>query len=471
MNQRIIIYGYGDKSDLGLKTGKDIQQYLKSDIFKYHQGRHYYTQTKKADIIVVSQDGLAYGHMIVDDILEPTKHDIQVYPKTKKVYQISVATVYGQPVRLMDLNIHVRNFGTLIDHKQFKKIINKAGQIIEYPKNRNKLDKISRICWNTKEWKFPSDSRDKSSSSGSFESKYGYGHEEWLFDRSRIINEFHYAFLQTLHLKTNIHVGNIYNIHLIAINNKVKRYVGYIRNVECISKNESQKIYKIYRKNGWIKEMILDIEKAGAKADHFKNINPSEFVNIKFRFDDVFISEEFKIIADNDENVTTHRYKLLPKKSDFNLITVPFEKDSEGRFKNTSIRHRTFNIDSQYDPYHDKIQNALCSLLRNNYKDIYRKVDIEKERIDIKAQTFGGDWHYFEIKTDTTRLSIRSAIGQLMEYSYWPDTIKAKKLFIVSDRQPEELAIKYLSHIRNRFHLPVFYRYFNLQKKFLSDEY
>jgi indole-3-glycerol phosphate synthase len=116
------------------------------------------------------------------------------------------------------------------------------------------------------------------------------------------------------------------------------------------------------------------------------------------------------------------------------------------------------------------MQNAIFELLKTDKYD-YKKVFIEKDRVDIKAITRNGIWHYFELKTDNPKLSIRKAIGQIMEYAYYPDKEKADKLIIISDNKPNEKTIDYLNHIRTKFDLPVTYRSFNLETNELSDDY
>ena len=50
--------------------------------------------------------------------------------------------------------------------------------------------------------------------------------------------------------------------------------------------------------------------------------------------------------------------------------------------------------------------------------------------IDIVLKRPDGFWFY-EIKTaKTARACIREALGQLLEYSYWPKTQKAKRLWL-----------------------------------------
>jgi len=80
-------------------------------------------------------------------------------------------------------------------------------------------------------------------------------------------------------------------------------------------------------------------------------------------------------------------------------------------------------------------------------------------------------WHYFELKTDNAKQSIRKALGQILEYAFFPNANKAEKLIIVSDEKPSEDVIKYLNHIRNLFDLPIVYKYFNLEENELSDDY
>lgn len=332
-------------------------------------------------------------------------------------------------------------------------------------------DKVSKICWNDKGWKFPSGSKGKSSASSSFESNYRYGHEEWLFDKYHIIDNYHYAFLQPLNLKSDKHVGKTYNIYLFTITDGIKYFVGQIKNAVCVSKDESKNIYGIYKKKGWLKEMVKQIERAGADPKTFTETSPEHFFNVKFKFEDVIKHDELNEISNQDLNITTTRYKLLPKSNDFKIVPENSGDENEGKVKSIIRRNRTYKVETSFDPYHDKMQNALYELLKNEFKNEYKKVLLEKDRVDIKAKTNAEKWHYFEIKTDSPKLSIRSALGQIMEYSYWPDMERAEKLIIVSDDTPNPETIKYLEHIRNKFKIPVFYRSFDIQKNVLSRDY
>lgn len=356
-----------------------------------------------------------------------------------------------------------------------KTFFNKYGKrIIEGRKKQIEFgskNKLSKICWNTENWKFPSGSQGKSVSTESYEADTGYGHEEWLLDKSKLVDGYHYAFLQPLNIKTDKHENEVYNISLFTINNLNKQYfVGEIKNVECISTDESIRVFDLYKSKGWIEKMREDVERVGANFQKFKDTPPEIFFNIRFKFKDVIQPDELIEVAENDINITTNRYKLLPRKAEIELGTVNDEDETEGNKRNTNKRKKVFNSDCEYDPYHDQMQNAIFELLKTSDYD-YKKVFIEKGRVDIKAKTQQDRWHYFELKTDNPKQSIRKALGQILEYSYFPDTEKAEKLIIIADEEPNEDVLKYLDHIRDKFNLPISYRHFNIDTNELSDDY
>ena len=77
-------------------------------------------------------------------------------------------------------------------------------------------EKVARICWNTNNWQFPSGKAGKVSSdkSAAYETKTGYGHEEWLFDISKLINGYHYGHLQAIGQHRDKYQGEKFDISL-----------------------------------------------------------------------------------------------------------------------------------------------------------------------------------------------------------------------------------------------------------------
>lgn len=393
------------------------------------------------------------------------------YPETNYLVNLDDFLINIKPLIDNYINKYKPIDIRLLDKDFFKKygepILLKREKQIQFG-NKNKL---SKICWNSENWKFPSGSHGKSVSADSYETNTGYGHEEWLLDKSKLIDGYHYAFLQPLNIKTDKHINEIYNISLFTINNLNKQYyVGEIKNVECIDVNESIRVFNIYKENGWIEKMRNNLERVGANYQEFVKTPSEIFFNIRFKFSNLIQPEELLEIAEDDINTTTNRYKLLPRKTDFKFRFVDEEDESEGNKKNTDKRKKVFNSDCEYDPYHDQMQNAIFEVLKSSKYD-YKKVYIEKGRVDIKAITHQGKWHFFELKTNNPKLSIRNAIGQILEYAYYPDTDKAERLIIIADEEPSESVKKYLNHIRNKFSLPISYRRFILDTNYLSEDY
>lgn len=355
------------------------------------------------------------------------------------------------------------------DGKFYEKYV---GRIIDF-RNKQKVfgdtHKVVRICWNTEGWKFPSGLEGKSLSNDSFECQNGYGHEEWLFDRSRIIEGYHYAFLQPLNVESGKHVDKTYDISLFTINGDGRKfYVGDIKNVKCISKDEAKKAYQAYKDNGWIDEMVAEIKEADANPQVFLDNLPKFIFNVKFKLEDIHELDEIEEISGEDTNITTTRFKLLPKIANLETKNISVEEDEDDdKFKDESDVTVIYNKEIRRTKYHNKMQNVVKSILKQSY----RKVSLEKNHVDVTAETYDGKLHFFEVKTRTPKICIREAFGQVMEYVYWPDVEEAEKMIIVGDTFPDEEAQRYLKYIRRKFKLPIFYRCINVSEKVLSDEF
>ena len=330
-------------------------------------------------------------------------------------------------------------------------------------------NKIARLVWNINNWKFPSGAEGKSTSEGNFEAGAGYGHEEWLFDRTKPLNGFHYAFVQALNLETDLHVGKRINLSLYTTTKSEKFFVGTISNIEVISETESIWAYSEYKKNGWLKKMEDDLTFVEANTEDFKQTPDYMFFNIKYRFTDLRQPDELLKISSDDPNITNNRFNLLPLKTEVVVDSFIDEEEDEGKAKSTKKVKRSVNYDGEFSPYHNLMQNEINIFLKAS--KLYKKVCIEKGRVDLKGLTHDNKWHYFEIKTDNPKMSVRKALGQILEYSHYPNHSRAERLIIVGDTPPSDDLIRYLKLLRGKFGLPLTYRCFDFSKKVLSMDY
>jgi len=174
-------------------------------------------------------------------------------------------------------------------------------------------NKIARICWNTEGWRKPSGARGKSKNQKSYEHRVGYGHEEWLLDTTKLIDGWHYAYLQPIGLNRQKYIGQEFNISLYSINDETKErwWVGRILNVKVIPAEESKRVHAIYKKNDWLKEMKEQLRTIGADASDFRSITPESFAVIKYRVKDLQILDIPLQFPADDPAVPANYYVLL----------------------------------------------------------------------------------------------------------------------------------------------------------------
>jgi len=112
------------------------------------------------------------------------------------------------------------------------------------------------------------------------------------------------------------------------------------------------------------------------------------------------------------------------------------------------------------DLRHNILQKALRQKLSRKFGA--KNVTVENPsgigtNIDIVVRQKKEYWFY-EIKTShSPRACIRQAIGQLLEYAFWPGTQAATRLIVVGEEVLDEEGKGYLRELRKRFSLPIEY--------------
>lgn len=114
---------------------------------------------------------------------------------------------------------------------------------------------------------------------------------------------------------------------------------------------------------------------------------------------------------------------------------------------------------SQVSLRHTKLQSILKSELLSEGAQVGTELPDGRGRcIDLVARRDHG-LEFYEIKTDaTSRLAIRHAIGQLLEYAYWPAAIRPSRLFVVSEQPLDAEAAEYLRTLEAETGLSICYR-------------
>ena len=349
--------------------------------------------------------------------------------------------------------------------------------------------RISRLAFNSNGWIKPSGSYGKSKHKDSHEANYGYGHEEWLFDTSKIIDGYHYGFLEPIRKQQDAYIESIYDVWLYTIDgaSKSRYWIGDILNLEVINQERANFIKSIYKKNGWLNEMELQIVESGANSKGFSEWEGVDLFNVRFKPKDLKVNDPYYELSNKHPVVGLSRYNFSHFKEEYRIVLKnqgffsfiedqndPNPEQSEGIIK-TKHKRELRTIEITY--LHKAISEQLTKVLKKKYGKSRVKAEhpsgIETNRIDIVVNSEKEGLIFYEIKTyNSVKSSIREAIGQLLEYSLWPNVDNAKQLVILTQKHNNlEEVQSYFIHLRKKLGIPIYYQWFDLETNELSNKY
>ena len=142
------------------------------------------------------------------------------------------------------------------------------------------------------------------------------------------------------------------------------------------------------------------------------------------------------------------------------FVFEPDRPATENRARATTAT-RTPGV-SQVSLRHGVLQDALKSELEREGAVVgIENRDGRGGYIDLVALR-DGEYEFYEIKTDATaRLAIRHAIGQLLEYAYWPAPARPKRLVVVAEHPVDPEVAGYLRTLKAETGLVIGYRQVN----------
>lgn len=129
----------------------------------------------------------------------------------------------------------------------------------------------------------------------------------------------------------------------------------------------------------------------------------------------------------------------------------------ERRYRTDATRPTGQNeVDLRHSQIQDVLEQELRSELGNQVASEHP--DGIGGRVDLIAQR-GDDLEFYEIKVGgSARWCIRQALGQLMEYGFWPGAARPAKLFVVGEPSLDGKAEDYLQSLQEEFKIPIYYR-------------
>ncbi|MGM0587280.1 MAG: hypothetical protein ACQETE_02590 [Bacteroidota bacterium] len=340
---------------------------------------------------------------------------------------------------------------------------------------------FTRLCWNNNGWQEPSGPKGKSNHPSTFEGMTGLGFEEWLFSDQLKYGGYQYGFLQ------GVKVGSIdepFDVDLFTIEETKEGsqayYVATISNVERIDGIKAKEIVAASEFNAEIEESVGNVDQRG--KDSINSLEFDSFINVRFKMENVIFPEGDYLLPIDLEGDTYHNYQLhegslfdeLPSQigRDIKTNTVTLADNGGNRpERKKNNYHRSpgaVEVTYKHAEISKKLEQHLIEI-NDDSASVIAERGLGSKAVDMVVDN-NDEIVFYEIKTyHQLYRNIREALGQLLEYAYWPthedqDNIK---LVVVSDCEPTGEVEGYMNRLRSEFNLPVYYQQFDMDKNIL----
>lgn len=145
--------------------------------------------------------------------------------------------------------------------------------------------------------------------------------------------------------------------------------------------------------------------------------------------------------------------KLTPKSFDFKPGCI----DKTNLATATTVQ-QTIDLDLR----HNRLQRNLYDSLVAKYGEMNvgtEQITGDGISVDVVLKMPDNTFWFYEIKTaSTARACIRQAIGQLLEYAYWPGNCPASRLIIAGEPILDPAGSKYMNKLEKEFKIPIEYK-------------
>lgn len=185
-----------------------------------------------------------------------------------------------------------------------------------------------------------------------------------------------------------------------------------------------------------------------------QDLNNLDYDEILSTFDELL---EIYIEVESGDNDTV----IEELKSD-----VVFQFDSKTKTLTSHKQVSQVQKEISIDVRHSRLQEKLAEELKDEFGD--RNVGMEQSfsgsgnKVDI-AVKHNDKVTFYEVKVaNSATACIRQAMGQLLEYAFWPGKRHANTIVIAGEPVLDKDAEKYISFLRDEFTLPVQYQQIEL---------
>ncbi|MCI0640296.1 MAG: hypothetical protein L0Y72_12620 [Gemmataceae bacterium] len=317
---------------------------------------------------------------------------------------------------------------------------------------------FAKLCWNTERWLCPTGDAPKVETPGTYVSRMGFGHEEWLFNFNWLLEGWKYSFLEPVN-KSLAHLeGKIINVRLFTVGGRRGWfYVGQISACEVLTREQAADALKAFRVRGWLRQMEDHVRAVGGDVQGLRSSDPRLVFNIRFRRTSADLYDPPVTVAGTDAIRKIKRYSLV---STENAPAV--DKQWSTRVAATKARPtgkipRKGVAPGFIDLVHNEMQNELVARLKAKFGS--EAIIVEEGYVDIKLKD-KPRLLFIEIKPDSRPLhAIREALGQLLFYEFHSaaEGEPPTELVVAGPGELTQRDMDFLQHLQERWSLPIRY--------------
>jgi hypothetical protein len=331
------------------------------------------------------------------------------------------------------------------------------------------LSLLNRMCWNSRGWRLPTNT----SGDGGYPSKMGFGHEEWNFQTQDEVDGCVYGYLYYRPaLKVIEQSDGHFRIFFWGIHPDTRKrlVVGTYADATLATNDDYEKVDAAFTKRDIYRRRATELSAAVSKMAYEEALREvirsvrKHWLNFKCPVDSVHPLAEY-IPVHEITNTALGMYFARPtfipsvQLSDIPHRPVPssrgkpFAQNIAALAEDAYCRESTQNL-RLIIRRHNRLSNAFAFWLKHAG---FSKILQEQDYVDIVFEQ-GDKVYRAELKicygVGSTK-AIREALGQLLEYNFYPGRATANQWAIVLDEKATTDDVEYIRHLKDKINLPL----------------
>lgn len=288
----------------------------------------------------------------------------------------------------------------------------------------------------------------------SYVGKNGFGHEEWNLNTSDVIDGRAFGYTYYNPPEHSALIGAAHDIFFFSINPTKKRVlVGYYEDAVFLDQDGRNELKDAFEQSDILEKRIEELLALGLPSikttKQARHLLLGQFSsNIVANPRNVYSLETPIVLSAKMLNGREPKHLSRYTKPVFLTSKPTFRSAKSGAGTSPFLGTNQELLESSYLRF-TKEQQKVISRLHNQLSNRFRKwllnieakdALVESAFIDVQC-TFKGKRLLFELKTcyqQTTKHAIRDAIGQILEYSYFPGRVKPAFSAVVLDTEPAD---------------------------------